>query len=413
MTLPKHFTIGLLVFLFFFNRVGLPFGVSIDMVLAPFFLVYLYYENAKLPVIKIIGFFCVFSCIHLIQGVHFPAFAVSNLVFFVLILTFYSFYTFLQKRLYFDEIILRITQVNFIFTLLAIVLLAANFYIETLWYLVPYTSNAAPLPRLKLFTDEAAHYSFLLLPVFYYWLFRLIQELTWKNLFYCSTIVLSLVLSFSLGVLGVIAITLILILLIYARFIYFHKPLRRVVLLGFLGLAIASIGLFYFFPHNPLALRLHNLFSGLDTSGRGRTYESFQIGWQVIQHTHPVTGIGLGQFKISGKETLLFFYKYLQTPETVRLPNAMAETMVSFGIIGAVLRVGVVVYFAIRQSIFQNIFQTALFLSLFIYQFTGGFLFNSFEYYYWLLVFLPVFQRFDIQHYFNQNLKKHNPIPNP
>jgi hypothetical protein len=400
MTLPKNFIIGLLVFLFFFNRVGLPFGISFDMLFTPFLLFFIFTEKALKYVYKAMGVLLVFGIIHLVSGVYFKAFVVSNLVFFTLLIGVVSFYLRVKRIDFFDEIILRITQLNGFFTIIALLML---FFLKStyLWYLVPYTSNAEALPRLKLFTEEASHYSFLLLPLFYYWLYQCMQNFSWRTFGYFVSIVLSLLLSFSLGVLSVIAITLIVVMLLYSRSILQNKRYRRLIFFGFSVILTLGLLVYFFFPINPLSIRIHNLKNGLDTSGRGRTYESFEIAWRVLQLNYPLTGIGLGQFKIIGRDVLLYYYKYHTIPAIVRLPNAFAETLVAFGILGALFRILFQVYFAIKGTIVNNVFQTSLFLSLFIYQFTGGFLFHSFEYYFWVLAFTPIFKNFDKQQFFN------------
>jgi hypothetical protein len=172
------------------------------------------------------------------------------------------------------------------------------------------------------------------------------------------------------------------------------------ILLGLVVIVSFGCFVYYFFPINPLTIRMSNLMNGLDTSGRGRTYESFEIAWRVLQLNYPLIGIGLGQFKLIGRDVLLFYYKYHTIPAVVRLPNALAETLVSFGVLGAVLRIFLQIYWGIKAAIFQNVFQTSLFIALSIYQFTGGFLFHSFEYYYWILAFIPVFKSFDKQQFF-------------
>jgi hypothetical protein len=400
MTLPKNFNIGLLVFLFFFNRVGLPFGISFDMLLAPFLLFFIFTEKALKYVYKAMGVLFVFGVIHFFSGVYFKEFVVSNLVFITLVIGVVSFYLRAKSIDFFDEIILRITQLNGFFTIIALLML---FFLKStyLWYLVPYTSNAEALPRLKLFTEEASHYSFLLLPIFYYWLYHCMQNFSWRTFGYFVSIVLSLLLSFSLGVLSVIAITLIVVMLLYSRSILQNKRYRRLIFFGFIVILTLGLLVYFFFPINPLSIRIHNLKNGLDTSGRGRTYESFEIAWRVLQLNYPLTGIGLGQFKLIGRDVLLYYYKYHTIPAIVRLPNALAETLVAFGILGALFRLLFQVYFAIKGTIFNNVFQTSLFFSLFIYQFTGGFLFHSFEYYFWVLAFTPIFKNFDKQQFFN------------
>lgn len=399
MTLPKNFIIGLFVFLFFFNRVGLPFGMSFDMLLAPFLLYSVFKNNGQSFLYKAFGIVLIFGLIHLFCGVNFSAFFVSNVVFLTLIIGIISCYQRVKQIDFLDEIILRITQLNALFTVIA--LLTLLFIKSTyLWYLVPYTSNAEALPRLKLFTEEASHYSFLLLPIFYYWLYQLLVQFNWRTFGYLMTIVFSLILSFSLGVLSVIALTLLLILILYSRSILSHLRYRKLVLILVLSLVLIGVLVYFVFPINPLTIRITNLINGQDTSGRGRTYESFEIAWRVLQLNYPLTGIGLGQFKLIGRDVLLFYYKYHTIPEVVRLPNALAETLVSFGIIGAAFRIFFQIYWGIKTAVFNNIFQTSLFISLFIYQFTGGFLFHSFEYYYWILAFIPVFHNFHKHEFF-------------
>jgi hypothetical protein len=400
MTLPKNFIIGLFVFLFFFNRVGLPFGISFDMLLAPFLLYSIFKENTQSLLYKAVGVLLVFGVIHLVSGVYFTAFVISNLVFITLVIGVVSFYLNANRIDFFDEIIRRITQLNGVFTIIALLML---FFLKStyLWYLVPYTSNAEALPRLKLFTEEAAHYSFLLLPLFYYWLYNCMQNFSWRTFGYFLSIVLSLLLSFSLGIVSVIALTLMVVLLLYSRSIFQNRRYRRLIFFSFIVIITLGLLVYFLFPINPLSIRIHNLINGLDTSGRGRTYESFEIAWRVLQLNYPLTGIGLGQFKLIGRDVLLYYYKYHTIPAIVRLPNSLAETLVAFGVLGAFIRVFIQIYWALKRRIVNNLFQTSLFISLFIYQFTGGFLFNSFEYYYWVLVFLPLFKRFDKQQFFN------------
>ncbi len=399
MTFSKNFIIGLFVFLFFFNRVGLPFGLSFDMLLAPFFLYAIFNDFAQLMLYKAFGILLGFGIIHAFLGVDYNAFFISNVVFLALIIGVICFYQRAKQIDYFEEIILRITQLNVVFTIIALVTL---FFIKStyLWYLVPYTSNAEALPRLKLFTEEASHYSFLLLPVFYFWLYQLLAQFNWRTFGYLMSIIISLILSFSLGVLSIIAITLILVLVLYSRSILSHKRYRKLLLILLFILVTIGFLITIVFPINPLTIRINNLINGQDTSGRGRTYESFEIAWRVLQLNYPLIGIGLGQFKLIGRDVLLFYYKYHTIPAVVRLPNALAETLVSFGVLGAVLRIFLQIYWGIKAAIFQNVFQTSLFIALFIYQFTGGFLFHSFEYYYWILAFIPVFKSFDKQQFF-------------
>ena len=123
MTLPKNFIIGLFVFLFFFNRVGLPFGMSFDMLLAPFLLYSIFNNNGQSFLYKAFGIVLIFGLIHLFCGVNFSAFFVSNVVFLTLIIGVISCYQRVKQIDYLDEIILRITQLNALFTVIALLTL--------------------------------------------------------------------------------------------------------------------------------------------------------------------------------------------------------------------------------------------------------------------------------------------------
>ena len=107
MTLPKNFIIGLFVFLFFFNRVGLPFGISFDMLLAPFLVYSIFKENTQSLLYKTVGILLVFGVIHLVSGVYFTPLIVSNLVFITLVIAVVAFYQRTKHIDFFDEIILR------------------------------------------------------------------------------------------------------------------------------------------------------------------------------------------------------------------------------------------------------------------------------------------------------------------
>lgn len=120
MTFSKNFIIGLFVFLFFFNRVGLPFGLSFDMILAPFFLYTIFKEFNQSTLYKAIGILLVFGIIHAFLGVNYTAFFVSNIVFLALIIGVICFYQRAKQIDYFEEIILRITQLNVVFTIIAL-----------------------------------------------------------------------------------------------------------------------------------------------------------------------------------------------------------------------------------------------------------------------------------------------------
>jgi hypothetical protein len=66
-----------------------------------------------------------------------------------------------------------------------------------------------------------------------------------------------------------------------------------------LGVFLLAI-LVIFFPDNPLFVRIGNIFSGTDSSGRGRTFEAFILADKMLAEKSYMWGIGLGQVKIMG-----------------------------------------------------------------------------------------------------------------
>ncbi|BDS09655.1 O-antigen ligase family protein [Aureispira anguillae] len=386
--------------IFFFNKVLLPFGLQYSILLTPFFIYYLHQKDGlnklRLPFI-LLG---IYSLIHLCIGVVIKDFMISTTIMVSLIIYVATFFQYYKSSIYVDAIIKKLTQLNFGFTLLALLSLISNQFVGIFWYLVPFTAGYQVIPRLKLFELEASHYSLMLLPLFFYYFWLVLKKLDRTNVLLFLSLALSLTLSFSLGVIAVVVLSISLVLLIHAlRFIRFkatRNKLGGLILIAGLGLFL----LFILFPDNPLLFRIHNILSGADTSGRGRTYEAFEIGWQVLQVNNPYFGIGLGQFKIIGREILIYYYQFSGTPQVARLPNCMAETLVVYGGIGFALKLLFQCFLFLKFKVYNNIYQLSLFLGIFIYQFTGSYLFNSMEYIIWVMAIYPKFSSFHCAHYF-------------
>ncbi len=399
MRIPLNISFGIVILIFFFNGVLLPFGLQYSLLLTPFFVAGLYFSN-KLQTIKTpIFVIFIFAILHFLNGAVLKDLLVSNIVLTSIVILATSFFYFYKNSSYIEVFIEKITILNFIFTLLAVLALFTGIFKDVFWYSIPFTEGYKTIPRLKLFELEASHYSFVLLPFFFYYFWKVIQQVSKKSTFLLFTVSLSLVLSFSLGILSVIFLALFATIIFHFKRLLFYKNARNT--LGMLGSVLIVIFVFayVFYPENPLFYRISNILSGTDTSGRGRTYESFEIAWQTLQNKNSYFGIGLGQFKIVGRMTLSFYYKFMNLPEVVRIPNCMAETLVVYGIVGFVLKILIQIGLFIKFKVYQNLFQLSLFISLFIYQFTGSFLFNGMEYILWVMAFYPVLMSFNQSNY--------------
>jgi hypothetical protein len=186
-------------------------------------------------------------------------------------------------------------------------------------------------------------------------------------------------------------------------FLFYFKTFitnRRVLhLLALAGiLVVAAIGItVIFFPDNILIVRIANVLNGKDPSAKGRTFEAFWLAEQLLKQKSYWWGIGAGQIKILGFELIRAYYGYGYDTTSVAIPNAAAETLAIFGWVGLTGRILTEVILFFYTRVWRNYYRLALFLFIFIYQFTGSFITNVAEYVIWIIAFTPVFEQFDVK----------------
>ena len=105
-------------------------------------------------------------------------------------------------------------------------------------------------------------------------------------------------------------------------------------------------------------------------------------------------GIGSGQIKITGKDIFNNYFNY-QEYNVPRIPNAVGETMTTFGFVGLAIRLIIELFIFVRFKVYNNNYLLTVFLFLFIYQFTGSFITSTIEYVFWALITTPVFREFN------------------
>lgn len=388
-----------LVLVFYFNHV-LPFGVTITLLLSPFFVLSIIkWKRFNVLLYGAVGLFII-NIPHLLLGVDLNAWLISNVNIFSVFL-FTSVGIILAKS---DTIktndVKRISLLNAICLCIALLLYFIPSLRSILWYEIPFTPNHDVIPRLKMFTLEASHYSLLIVPLFLYYFLQFLKHISLKEGILFLTLGLSLVCSFSLGVLFVLGLSTLGLVMFYTRSFFSLSHSRTLILIAIIGFSLSMFGLYVYYPDNPLFFRIENVLTGVDTSGRGRTYEAFDIAWKVLEENNTWFGVGIGQFKLVGRETLINYYKYMNIPDVVRLPNVMAETLVTFGVFGFVSKLMLQIVLFFKTRVYQNIYQCSIFLFVFIYQFTGSYLVNTTEYILWILAFVPVFPFYSIKNYF-------------
>lgn len=306
-------------------------------------------------------------------------------------------YYFLSKRLNKLSTYFRyITLYNFFLVLIAIPLLIIPVINELFWYFVPIHPAIPVIPRLKLLVYEPSFYSFQLVPIFLFYLFSVVFNQPNNPFVALGMVIFALILSLSFGVIGslIIATT-----LIFGTHFFRLSKHKRVFFFTIYLVLLALTALYIiwtFFPFNPIFIRLDKMLEGNDSSTNGRTWQAFLLAWRILQETDYYFGAGLGQIKEVGHQIIVDYYNYEgKWADLVRIPNTMAETLATFGIVGAVVRLVTQIVLFVHTRVYTNYYRLTLFAFVFIFQFMGSYLTNIYEYVLWLIVFLPVFPQFD------------------
>lgn len=367
---------------FFLNSAGLPIGLLYTSIFAPIFYLWLRKKGEKWIIYKFLIFFSPFILVHLVLGVvDIFMYVRSFLLFMSIYITIYAAAVSLQNTSKLGKIFDKIIISNLIITGLALLLLKTP-YINLMWSVGIITAGVDDVTRLKLFTYEPSYYATLLVPFVVYALTLFMSNPSKRNISMVICVMIPFSLSLSFGVISVLAIA-IFIAIIFKSFLIVQKP---VVL--FLAILVVGCVIIVFVTDNLFTIRLQNVLTGIDTSGRNRIFESTDIGYQVAQSTNLFFGAGFGQAKFYLPN---LFDVYWEGLEINRLTNVLADTLATLGITGVLLRLGAEIILFFRARVYTDFFRLILFLFMFIYQFTGSYMTNVAEYVIWLLAFSPVF----------------------
>lgn len=395
MSLNRYFPFALLYF--FFNSLGLPFGLTWMALLAPFFYWWIANNRGKevlLPFLVLI--FPVVFIQMVFVGVDDKTYVTSLLNLLAVYIFCQAFYTYLKSCTDQESIFRRIVILNFVLCVIAI-----PFYFTTysyfFWDRQPLTEGINDFQRLRLFTYEPSYYATLFVPFFFFFFLKIIlkqnKTYSWRLLL---MIFLPYVLSFSLGVITAITLSILFVFGFYLQRLIVKKRVISLVLLSTAVIIPAIIFVILVFPNNTLLFRIENIVSGHDSSGKGRTYEAFFIAMKIIALKSQFWGIGLGQIKVIGTDIIKDFYLYPVDYKTVAIPNATAETLTLFGFVGLFFRFTTEIFLFVYTKVWKNYYRLLLFIFMFIYQFSGSFITNLAEYVIWILAFANVFKQFDV-----------------
>ena len=382
---------------FFVNSLALPFGLTYTALLAPLFYIWILLTRKKEILVSFIAILLPFIIIHItIVGVDIKTYAISSLNLLLVYIFCQAVYTFLHVCKDIEKIFRRILIINFIICLVAIPLYFTP-YFPILWDEQILTEGVGKLRRLRLFTYEPSYYALLFTPFFF---FFLLQYFFRQNKIPGALLLLMLflpyLLSFSIGVIGAVSLAVFFTLITYFKKLTSKRRIANAIITG--GFTIASIMLIlvFFFRHNPIFARISNIFSGQDSSGKGRTVDAFLLACKMLNEKNEYWGIGLGQIKLVGDNIIRNYYLY-NMDIIATIPNAAAETLAIFGWVGFLIRILVELFLFFYTRVWTNYYRLLLFFFMFIYQFTGSFITNVAEYVIWILVFTNIFHQFDVK----------------
>ena len=343
------------------------------------------------------AFLLIYDAIHLFQGVQTTSFLISNGLFIATYFTVVSAYHFINGYEGLPKLFRQILVFNACLTVVAL-----PFYFmepalqDWMWWVNRSAPGATEYPRLKLFTYEASYYSLLFVPVAYYYLFKLLfRQVQQSHLITLLFTLVPLILSMSFGVIGASLLSAMCLLL------YFRKQLfrfRRAMTITFgvsAALLITTLLMMWLFPGSPIVIRIFNVLKGMDTSANGRISDSLSIAWRISELKSIWFGAGLGQVKVQIVELIRQYYNYWGHFARYDIPNTIGETLAIFGISGVLVRLGLELYFFRKTKVWTNYYRLALFIFVFVYQFTGSFITNIAEYTIWILAFSDIFPQFN------------------
>jgi hypothetical protein len=395
----------LAILYFFFNGFLLPHGLLYTTLLTPLFIIWLY----RYPSFNLLYIFFIasipFMLMHFINGVNILDYIKSYLLLFSVYFFAVSFQQFLKNVQSLPSIFKSLIVINIFFVGIALIILMIPSLRSYFWYNNPITSGIEGMNRLRMLTYEPSYYSTLLLPIaLYYYLKMLLTDLPNKALvFFLVTV--PLLLSLSFGVILGLILSLTFLFLSDIKLFTLRKKFPLYFIYGIILLFVSLIVVLVFFPDNVFFLRIANVFAGKDTSFRGRTFDSFYLGWKIAEQKSILFGVGPGQTKSIGLEFFKEFYNYSNFTESdIGIPNGVGDTLATFGILGVLVRLTLQTIFFFKTRVYNNFYRLGLFLFVFIYQFTGSFITNIAEYIIWIMAFSPwLFKEFDKKNIYANN----------
>lgn len=387
---------------FFFNGLFLPVGLFYTSILCPLFIIWILKQKKGGLLIWFFVAATPYLCIHLLNGVVFKSYFTSFALLFTVYVFCVCYYLFLTSSNSVQTIFKQLTIWNFLFTLIALLLFAAG-VANDIWYEASISTGVELVFRLKMFTTEASVYALMLAPLALYYLLKVLLYRERNTFLILFMILIPLILTISFGVIMGLLLSIVFVYISDIKLLFVKKKFTRYLLVWVLiGFALLLFFI-YFMPDNIIFKRIVNVFEGNDSSFKGRTTDSFYLGYMIADMKSVLFGAGPGQIKELGMALFTDFYKNYFTKELITIPNVTGETIAIFGLAGLLLRFIVIIWLFFKTKVFNNYYRLALFIFIFIYQFTGSYITNIPEYLIWITAFTPGFPEFSKKVIHSQN----------
>jgi hypothetical protein len=382
------------VLYFFLNGFLLPVGLLYTTLLTPLLLIWVARYRHIRPMLLYFLLLIPFITAHSLLGVDWTYYGYSLALSFSVLVFGLAFYQYVLFCGSLREIFQSILLINCLLTVIALISFPFPGLRELFWDNKALSLGIPHAERLKMLTYEPSYYSTLLAPIAIYYLLKALRNELPQRAIYCAMVLVPLFLSLSFGVIFGIGLSLFPLLVLRGH----HRRLKWALLPLAAGIVAILI-----FPDNFILRRLDNILKGKDSSFKGRTFDSFLLSLDIVHKKSLFWGTGFGQFKLLGVARFREFYNSNRyTLHDVVIPNSIGDLLGTLGLFGIAIKLFIEGYFFFRTRVFRNDYRLALFLFIFVYQFTGSFISNIAEYAIWILAFQPdLFPEFQNPDYAN------------
>lgn len=314
-----------------------------------------------------------FLIIHFKNGVDLDSYATSYLGSIFIIFTSIGAALYMATRADFEQTV-KISSIVIFFAFVvssASLLITGDEKILGGWYQHDYTSGVTIL-RYGGYMYEASHLCLAITPLFFYFILNLKNNK--KNYVYLLILTIPLIATYSAGFFATLIAT---ILIANLSKIKSQKAMKMIGSLFFLSLILMPLT---YTLSNTVQSRVSNILSLNDSSVQGRSFDSYTIATKIAEQKSLLFGAGIGQIKIIGNPIIIDFYKYSKDlVDVVRIPSSAAEMLASYGIIGLILKIGLLVFLYVKFRIYKYTYSNHLYIFFFLYQLYGSFMLSTIE----------------------------------